>query len=186
MPFAFEKTPIEGMMMVRAKSFGDDRGFFAETYKASEFIDAGIIEPFVQDNHSFSSGGVLRGLHYQLGPMAQGKLVRAIAGTVWDVGVDLRRSSASFGEWFGIELSGENHTMLYVPPGFGHGFLVLSDTAHVVYKCTAEYSKQHERSVRYDDPELAIDWPAVPAESAISLSDKDAHAPLLGDAEVFA
>jgi dTDP-4-dehydrorhamnose 3,5-epimerase len=181
MPFTFTKTDLDGLLVVQPRAFPDDRGYFLESYKKSEFAAAGIPTSFVQDNQSFSSRGVLRGIHYQLPPHAQGKLVRVLEGVVWDVGVDLRRNSPSFGRWFGLELSGENHTMLYVPPGFGHGFLVLSPTAHFLYKCTAEYDKASEGGVRWDDPELSVEWPTAD----IAVSEKDRNLPYLGDAAVF-
>ena len=159
MPFTFEQSPIEGLLVIRPKVFGDSRGFFLESYKASDFAAAGVPDKFVQDNHSLSSRGVLRGLHLQVPPKEQGKLVRVAAGRVWDVAVDLRPGSATRGTWFGLELSGDNKTMFYIPPGFAHGFVTLEDNTHVLYKCTKEYSAEHERGIRYDDPDLAVEWP---------------------------
>lgn len=159
MPFVFKDTPLSGALIIQPRVFGDARGFFMETYKKSEFAAAGITEEFCQDNHSLSSKGVLRGIHFQGHPHAQGKLVRVIKGAVWDVAVDLRRGSASFGECFGIELSEENQTMFYIPPGFGHGFLTLRDGTHFLYKCTAEYAPESDGGVRWDDPDLAVPWP---------------------------
>lgn len=196
MPFDF--IPADGMpevIRVIPRRFVDDRGWFSETYKRSEFVAAGIDGVFVQDNHSVSAAGTVRGLHYQLPPHGQGKLVRVVRGRVWDVAVDIRRSSTGWGRWFGAELSAENGEMLWVPAGFAHGFVALEDDTHLTYKCTAEYHKASERAIRWDDPELAIAWPA-PGEdgdeevgggsnSAYLLSDKDAAAASLADAEVY-
>ena len=183
MPFEFQPLPIAGPILVKPQVFGDDRGFFLETYKQSAFEAAGIPGPFVQDNQSRSARGVLRGIHYQVPPHAQGKLVWVTEGAVWDVCADLRRSSPTFGQWSGVHLRAEEHTMLYLPPGFGHGFVVLSDTADFLYKCTAEYSPAAERGVRWDDPDLAIDWPLEGLD--VTVSTKDAALPLLADVEVF-
>jgi dTDP-4-dehydrorhamnose 3,5-epimerase len=161
---------------VEPRRFRDERGFFMETYHESEFRAAGIGEPFVQDNHSRSSKGVLRGLHFQVGQKAQGKLVRAVAGAIWDVAVDIRPASSTYGSWWGIELSADNALMLYLPPGFAHGFLTLSEEAQVIYKCTAEYDKASEAGIRWDDPDLAIDWPS----REVIVSAKDAALPPLG------
>lgn len=180
MPFVFEPCEIEGLVIVRPRIFPDGRGFFLESYKASEFERAGITLPFVQDNHSLSSRGVLRGLHYQLPPRAQGKLVRVLAGRVWDVAVDIRQDSPTFGRWFGMELSAEDHTMLYIPPGFAHGFITLSDIAQFFYKCTAEYSKEHEAGIRWDDPRIAIRWPV----SNVVISERDQGLPFLSEAKL--
>jgi dTDP-4-dehydrorhamnose 3,5-epimerase len=180
MPFTFESCGIEGLVIVRPRIYPDGRGFFLESYKASEFERAGITLPFVQDNHSLSSRGVLRGLHYQLPPRAQGKLVRVLEGRVWDVAVDIRQSSPTFGMWFGVELIAEDQTMLYIPPGFAHGFVTLSDTAQFFYKCTAEYSKEHEAGIRWDDPTIAIRWPV----SNVVVSERDRGLPLLSEARL--
>ena len=171
MPFIFEKTPIEGLTVIKPRVFPDGRGFFVETYKESEFISAGISERFVQDNHSSSVKGVLRGLHYQKNPFAQGKLVRVTRGCVWEVAVDLREKSATFGKWFGIELSAENKLQFYVPRGFGHGFSVLSETAIFAYKCDNFYNKESEGGVLWNDTDLNIDW-KLPTDAVI-LSEKD-------------
>lgn len=184
MPFTFLSTDLPGVVLVEPRRFDDDRGWFAETYKHSAFVEAGIELPFVQDNHSCSAAGTVRGLHYQLDPHAQGKLVRVVRGRVWDVAVDIRRSSPTYGRWLGYELDEESGRMLYVPPGFAHGFIALLDETHLVYKCTAEYHSASERSIRYDDPDLNIDWPRV-AGREHSLSGKDVDAPGLADAEVF-
>lgn len=171
-------------LALESRVFSDDRGFFAESYNRRAFTEG--IEGnwvFVQDNQSRSHKGVLRGLHYQIDPMAQGKLVRATRGAVFDVAVDIRRSSPSFGEWLGIELSEDNFKQLWVPPGFAHGFLALTDPADLLYKVTEYYSAQHDRAIRWDDPDIGIEWPL---EKAPLLSEKDASAPYLRDAEVFA
>jgi len=181
MPCTFSKTSLPGVILVDPRLFGDDRGYFFESYKASEFQAAGIGEPFVQDNHSRSDRGVLRGIHYQLPPYAQGKLVRVIAGSVLDVAIDLRRSSPNFGRSVSYELSGENHRMLYIPPGFGHAFLALEYGTHFVYKCTSEYNKASESGVRWDDRELAIEWP----DMEMVVSEKDRELPPLSEARLF-
>lgn len=167
--FVFQSLSLEGLMLVRPRICADSRGFFCETYRFSEFAKAGIDRPFVQDNHSFSSRGVLRGLHFQKNPKAQGKLLHAIEGRIWDVAVDLREDSPSLGRWEGIELSSENGLMLWIPGGFAHGFVVLSETAHLLYKCTEEYDAGTESGIRWDDPDLAISWPV--AEVAVSEKD---------------
>ena len=182
MPFEFVKTSIPGVILVKPRVFGDERGFFMETYKKSDFEKAGIDTDFVQDNHSKSVRGVLRGLHYQLEPKAQGKLVRCIRGKIFDVAVDIRRGSPTFGKWIGVELSEENKLMLWIPEGFAHGFLTLSEEAEIVYKVSgAEYSPEHDRNIRWNDPDIGIRWPL---EGEPILSEKDRIAPLLKDAEV--
>ncbi|OYU15597.1 MAG: dTDP-4-dehydrorhamnose 3,5-epimerase [Alphaproteobacteria bacterium PA4] len=177
------ETALPGVMLIEPKVFGDDRGFFLESWNASAFATAGLDMDFVQDNHSRSARGVLRGLHYQLGT-PQGKLVRVTSGAVFDVAVDIRRSSPHFGRWVGYELSDANKRMLYVPPGFAHGFCVLSDSADFLYKCTTLYNAPTDRGIRWDDPAIGIDWPL--GDMVPQLSGKDAVAPLLADAEVFA
>lgn len=177
MPFTFESTSIPGVIIVTPRLFGDERGFFMETYKASEFKSNGIDVDFVQDNHSFSSKGVLRGLHFQRGPMAQGKLIRVMQGRVWDVAVDIRPDSPARLQWTGVELSDENNRMVYIPPGFAHGFLVLSDTAHFMYKTTAEYSPEHDGGIRWDDPDIGVEWPVTNPQ----VSEKDRSLPYLKD-----
>jgi len=172
MPATFSPGSLSGLVVIQPKVFPDGRGGFFETYKESEYIAAGLVDRFVQDNHSVSSRGVLRGLHFQADPYAQGKLVRVIVGSVWDVAVDLRPSSTTFGRWYGLELSAENRTMLYLPPGFAHGFLTLSDTAEFVYKCTGEYHRESERGVRWDDPTLDITWPKLDVEFGVSEKDQ--------------
>ena len=167
----FEPTPLDGVLLIRPRVFGDERGFFLESWNARAFADAGLDARFVQDNHSRSRRGILRGLHFQT-ECVQGKLVRVTSGRVYDVVVDLRRSSPSFGQWFGTELSADAHDMLWMPPGFAHGFYVLSDYADFLYKTTDYYHPASEVSLRWDDPQLAIDWPLADGESPI-LSDKD-------------
>lgn len=182
MPFNFTSTSLEGVVLVEPHVFPDERGFFLESYKRSDFEAAGIGEPFVQDNHSFSSRGVLRGIHYQLPPAAQGKLVRVLTGGVLDVAVDLRKSSASFRSWISYELTSDNRRMLYIPPGFGHGFLALEDNTHLLYKCTEEYEKSCERGLRWDDPEINVEWPVG---GDLLVSKKDGALPFLSEAELF-
>ena len=172
------------MLILEPRVFGDERGFFLESYNQKAFDDAvGHEVRFVQDNHSRSAKGVLRGLHYQLPPHAQGKLVRVTQGAVFDVAVDMRRGSPSFGRWVGVELSGQNHRQLWLPPGMAHGFLVTSDSADFLYKTTAVLRPEAERCVRWDDPAIGIDWPAL--DRAPVLSAKDAAAPRLADAPTF-
>ena len=177
------ETALPGVKLIEPRVFGDDRGFFLESWNAATFAAAGLDVGFVQDNHSRSARGVLRGLHYQWGT-PQGKLVRVTAGAVFDVAVDIRRSSPHFGRWVGYELSDANKRMLWVPPGFAHGFLVLSDTADFLYKCTTTYDAPNDRGIRWDDPAIGIAWPDTGI--APQLSGKDEIAPLLADAEVFA
>ncbi|SEK52152.1 dTDP-4-dehydrorhamnose 3,5-epimerase [Roseateles sp. YR242] len=177
-------TALPEVLILEPKVFGDARGFFMESWTEPKFNAAvGHDVRFVQDNHSRSSRGVLRGLHFQLPPHAQGKLVRCTAGAVFDVAVDMRRSSPNFGKWAGVELSGENHRQLWIPPGFAHGFLVLSGTADFLYKTTDLYAPQAEGSVRWDDPAIGIVWPDTGVTP--KLADKDALAPLLADAKFF-
>lgn len=175
-------TAIADVLLISPQVYGDDRGFFFESYHAAKFHDrTGLDLNFVQDNHSRSGRGVLRGLHYQI-QQPQGKLVRAVVGAILDVAVDLRRSSPTFGQWVAYELSAENKRQLWVPAGFAHGFLVLSEVAEVLYKATDFYAPQHERSLRWDDPTLAIDWQW---QGSPLLSPKDAQAPLLAEADLF-
>ena len=166
-----ESTPLEDAVVITPKVFGDQRGFFMESWNERSFADAGLHINFVQDNHSRSRQGILRGLHYQT-EQVQGKLVRVTSGAVFDVIVDLRRSSKSFGQWYGIELSAEKHNMLWMPPGFAHGFYVLSESADFLYKTTDYYHPQSEVSLRWDDPALGIQWPLVDGAPP-QLSDKD-------------
>lgn len=179
----FLPTCIPGLVVIEPTVFGDERGFFMETYHAAKFKDAGITANFVQDNHSKSGRGILRGLHYQI-QHAQGKLVRVVSGEVFDVAVDLRHDSPTCGQWVGEVLSAENKRMLWVPPGFAHGFLVTSESAEFVYKCTDFYAPQHERAVRWDDPDLNIAWP-LPNGVPPLVSAKDAAGVLFKDAELF-
>jgi dTDP-4-dehydrorhamnose 3,5-epimerase len=175
-------TALPEVLLLEPAVFGDDRGFFMESYNARRFREAtGIEAEFVQDNHSRSVRGVLRGIHYQV-VRPQGKLVRVAAGRVFDVAVDLRRSSPRFGRWVGVELSDRNNHQLWVPPGFGHGFLVLSDSADFLYKTTEYWYREHDRSLRWNDPALAIDWPLA---GEPLLAAKDAAAPLIAGAEVY-
>jgi dTDP-4-dehydrorhamnose 3,5-epimerase len=175
------ETSLPGVLIIEPRVFADDRGFFMETYHAAKLLEAaGIDAPFVQDNHSGSSAGVLRGLHYQE-PNAQGKMVRAVTGSILDVAVDIRRGSPHFGQWVGVELSAENRRQLWVPPGFAHGFCVLTAWADVLYKCTTLYEQQYDRGIIWNDPEIAVEWPV--AEPL--LSPKDAALPLLRDTEVL-
>ena len=176
-------TDLPEVMIIEPKVFGDARGFFLESFNAKAFAEAtGVNLPFVQDNHSRSAQGVLRGLHYQI-KQAQGKLVRVVRGSVFDVAVDVRRSSPNFGHWVGVELSEDNNRQLWVPPGFAHGFLVLSASADFLYKTTDYYAPEHERSVLWNDPAIGIDWPLL---GEPLLSGKDKVGALLKDAEVFA
>jgi dTDP-4-dehydrorhamnose 3,5-epimerase len=178
------KTPLNGLLVLEPRIFGDDRGFFYESFNARTFAElTGVDLAFVQDNHSRSARGVLRGLHYQI-QQAQGKLVRVTAGSVFDVAVDLRKSSPTFGQWYGLELSAENKRQLWIPPGFAHGFGVTSEHAEFLYKTTDYWAPQFERSVLWSDPAIGIEWPAELA--APLLSGKDAAAVPLADAEVFA
>lgn len=176
------ETAIEGPLILEPKVFGDDRGFFLETWNANTFAAAGLDLRFVQDNHSRSAKGVLRGLHYQI-PRPQGKLVRVVSGSVFDVAVDLRRSSPNFGKWVGVTLTAQNKRMFWVPEGFAHGFMALEDDTDFLYKCTEVYVPASEKAVRWDDPAIGIEWPL---DVAPLLSAKDKIAPLLADAEVFA
>lgn len=175
-------TSLPGVLLIEPKVFGDERGFFMESFNARLLAErAGITDGFVQDNHSRSARGVLRGLHYQI-RHPQGKLVRVVAGRVWDVAVDLRRSSAAFGQWFGVELSAENKRMLWIPPGFGHGFVVVSDSADFLYKTTDYWYPEHERCVLWNDPALAIAWPL---QGEPVLSTKDRAGKPLAQADTF-
>jgi len=179
MPFDFRRLEIPDVVLINPKLFSDARGFFLETYKFSEFAKAGIYKPFVQDNLSFSKKGVLRGLHYQLNPSAQGKLVRVLRGTILDVAVDIRKGSPFFGRWVSEILSRKNGLMLWIPEGFAHGFLSLEDGTEVLYKNTEEYEPSLDRGIIWNDPQIGINWNT---EDPI-LSDKDKWHPLLKDAE---
>lgn len=177
------KTAIPEVVLIEPKVFGDHRGFFMETWQEREFRENVADVSFVQDNHSKSSQGILRGLHYQI-QNPQGKLVRVTQGSVFDVAVDMRKSSATFGQWVGFELSEENHRMLWVPAGFAHGFYVNSDTAEFVYKCTDYYAPEFERSLLWNDTEIGIEWPLVNGQTPL-LSDKDSHGDTFAEADFF-
>ena len=177
------KTAIPEVVLIEPKVFGDSRGFFMETWQQRAFQENVADVSFVQDNHSKSSQGILRGLHYQI-QNPQGKLVRVTQGSVFDVAVDMRKSSATFGQWVGYELSEENHRMLWVPAGFAHGFYVNSDTAEFVYKCTDYYAPEHERSLLWNDIDVDIQWPLVDGRSPL-LSDKDSKGSPFADADCF-
>ena len=176
MGFKFEKTEIEDVILVTPDVFGDDRGFFTESYKKSLFVENGIKDEFSQDNHSKSTKGVLRGLHYQAEPVPQAKLVRCVKGKILDVAVDIRKGSKTFGKWVKRVLSEENKQMLYLPEGFAHGFVVLSDEAEFLYKVSNEYSPKHDRGIRWNDPDIAVDW-GIDFEP--KLSEKDKKQPFL-------
>ena len=180
------RTTVPDVMLIEPRVFGDARGFFFESFNQRAFVQAtGVEAQFVQDNHSKSAHGVLRGLHYQI-QQPQGKLVRVVRGTVWDVAVDIRRSSPTFGQWVGAELSEDNQHQLWVPPGFAHGFVVLSECADFLYKTTDYYSPAHERAIRWDDPAIGIEWPlAAHGIAEPVLSDKDkSSARLLAEADI--
>ena len=179
MPFDFKRLSIPEVILIIPRIFSDERGCFMETYKYSDFANLGIKERFVQDNYSKSAKNVLRGLHYQKNPDAQGKLVRCLKGEIFDVAVDIRKGSPTYGQWVGVELSEENNLMLYIPPAFAHGFVVLSDSAETVYKCTAEYSPENERGIIWNDPDIKIQWPVKEP----ILSDRDKKYPALKHAD---
>lgn len=179
MPFTFKKLNIPEVILVEAKAFSDDRGFFMESYQESNFIENGINDKFIQDNFSHSTKGVLRGLHYQKNPKAQAKLVTALRGEIFDVGVDIRKGSPTYGKWVGEILSEQNHRLLLVPEGFAHGFLVLSDEADVLYKVNEGYSPENERGILWNDPDVGIKWPMKNP----LVKDVDAKQPLLKDAD---
>lgn len=175
------QTPIEGLLIIEPRVFADDRGYFFESFNEEAFLrETGFTGRFVQDNQARSVRGVIRGLHFQKSPRAQTKLVRALEGVIWDVAVDLRAGSSTYGRWYGVELSAENKRQLLVPQGFAHGYSVLSDTAEMLYKCDDYYSKEAEGGVRFDDPAIGIDW-KMDVGSAL-LSDKDRVQPLLAEA----
>lgn len=183
MKLSIRPLGLEGVVEITPARFGDARGFFSETYNESDFRQAGIDVSFIQDNHSYSAQrGVLRGLHYQLAPWEQDKLVRVVRGAVFDVAVDIRRSSPDFGKWVGVELSADKGNQIFVPAGFAHGFVTLTDDTEVIYKVSRPYAPDHERSIRFDDSDLAIHWPVDASD--ISASDKDLAAPNLRQAEL--
>jgi dTDP-4-dehydrorhamnose 3,5-epimerase len=179
MPFQFQRLEIPDIVLVEAQSFGDDRGFFLETYRMSSFAANGISNVFVQDNLSCSFHGVLRGLHYQNHPKAQGKLVMVLQGEIFDVAVDIRKGSPTFGRWVGMTLSADSYRMLYVPIGFAHGFCVVSEEAVVSYKATEEYAPHLERGIAWNDPDIGVHWPVTTP----ILSARDAQLPLLREAD---
>jgi dTDP-4-dehydrorhamnose 3,5-epimerase len=179
----FIECAIPGPLVIEPAVYGDDRGFFTESWNARTFVQAGLDLTFVQDNHSRSARGVLRGLHFQ-NPNPQGKLVRVVSGSVWDVAVDIRRSSPSFGRWVGVELSAENKRMFWIPPGFAHGFLSLEDGTDFLYKCTDFYDPASEHSLLWNDPVLGIDWPLDGLE--VQVSAKDRAGKPLSEIEAFA
>jgi dTDP-4-dehydrorhamnose 3,5-epimerase len=176
-PFKFTPLGINGLILVEPASFADERGFFMETYKESDFIKNGIAEKFVQDNYSLSVKGVIRGLHFQKDPKAQGKLVKVVTGSVLDVAVDIRKGSPTYKKWIAVELSDSNKKMLYIPEGFAHGFLARTEEVRLMYKCTAEYDPALDAGIRWNDPEIAISWPV----DKPVVSQKDAVLPLLKD-----
>jgi dTDP-4-dehydrorhamnose 3,5-epimerase len=179
-----EVRPLEldGVLEIRPKRFSDERGFFSEVWREDRMAEAGVAARFVQDNHSFSTArGVLRGLHFQQPPAAQDKLVRVSRGSIFDVAVDIRRGSPTFGKWAGLVISAAEWNQLFVPSGFAHGFVTLEEDCEVLYKVSAPYSPEHERAVRFDDPAVGIEWPVDAGE--LILSDKDRSAPLLADVE---
>lgn len=179
MPFHFQPLAIPEVILVEPQRFGDTRGFFMETYQYETFAANGIALRFVQDNHSRSAQGVLRGLHYQKDPVAQGKLLKAVVGEIFDVAVDIRRGSPTFGQWVGEILSAENGRLLYVPPGFAHGFCVLSETADLIYKTTDYYHPESEKGIIWNDPQIGVEWPiANPL-----LSTRDQTQPSLAEAD---
>ena len=176
------RADIDGLLIVETRAFADDRGFFEESWNARDFAEAtGVETTFVQDNRSRSTLGVLRGFHYQL-PNPQGKLVRCSSGLIWDVAVDIRRSSPTFKRWFGLELSGDDHLQLWVPEGFAHGFVVLSPTADVLYKASAYFDSASDKGFRWDDPDIGVQWPVT---SDLIISEKDLAAPAFADAVLF-
>jgi dTDP-4-dehydrorhamnose 3,5-epimerase len=179
MPFTFKPLSIPDVILIAPKVFPDDRGYFFESFKASDFEKANLPTHFVQDNFSFSKKNVIRGLHYQKEPKPQGKLVSVLKGGVWDVAVDIRRESPTFLKWVAAELNDQNHAMQYVPPGFAHGFLALTDDVHLLYKCTNEYDPQADAGIRWDDPDIAITWPI----SNPIVSEKDSILPYSNDAK---
>lgn len=176
------ETPIPGLLIIEPRVFADERGYFFESFSETKFAENGLISRFVQDNESKSHYGVIRGLHYQLAPYAQTKLIRVVRGTVYDVAVDLRAGSPTFGQWYGLIVSASNKKQFYIPKGFAHGFSVLSEYAIFSYKCDEFYNPKAERGIRYDDPALNIDW-RLPAELSV-ISDKDKVHPALADAEM--
>ena len=179
----FQNTHISDVLLITPQVFGDERGFFMETFQSKKYLEAGILYPFVQDNHSGSRRGTLRGLHYQI-QHAQGKLVRAVYGEPFDVAVDLRRSSPTFGQWVGTTLSANNKLLIWVPPGFAHGFYVLSEWAEIIYKTTEYYAPQWERCLLWNDPQIGIQWPILDGQPVL-VSLKDAQGSAFSNAELY-
>jgi len=179
----FHPSHLPGVFIIKPRVFGDGRGFFTETYRKSIFAERGITCDFIQDNHSMSSRGILRGLHYQIPPAAQTKLIRVLTGEIFDVAVDIRKGSKTFGMWHGEILSGENQKMMVIPEGFAHGFLCLRDQTHVIYKVSAYYSPAQERGILWNDPVLKIDWPDAGSDPV--LAERDADYPVLDKADIF-
>lgn len=177
MPFTFQKTPLDGVIICQPKIFKDARGYFLESFNAREFKSLGLCIEFVQDNQSLSAKGTLRGLHFQAKPYSQDKLVRVIQGKIWDVAIDIRASSSSYGKWFGVELDDVTQTQLFIPKGFAHGFIVLSDQALVAYKTSDYYEPSADRGILWNDPDLAVQWPM----NEPILSEKDMKQPLFKD-----
>jgi len=180
MPFQFTKLDIPDVIKIEPQVFGDDRGFFLEAFRASDFKDGGLEFTIVQSNHSRSVQNVLRGLHYQLSPRAQGKLIRCVSGKIFDVAVDIRKESPTFGKWVGEYLCEDNKNLLYIPEGFAHGFCVVSESAEIIYYCSDEYAPEYDRGIKWDDPAIGIDWPVTDP----ILSEKDVSAPCLAQAEL--
>jgi dTDP-4-dehydrorhamnose 3,5-epimerase len=177
------KTPLSGLLVIEPKVFGDERGFFMEFYNRDSFAEIGIKEPFLQDNHSRSAKGVVRGLHYQINPSPMGKLVKCTRGRIFDVGVDVRKGSPTFGKWFGELLTGDNHKMLYLPSGFAHGFMSLEDGTDVIYACTGVYTPKDERAVLWNDPDIGIKWPLELVGGKALVSGNDEKNPRLKEVE---
>ena len=179
MPFSFEPLGLEGLILIKPKVFADERGYFMELTKNTDLISFGVDTNFVQDNLSYSRKGVVRGLHYQMKPVLQGKLVTCLSGKIYDVAVDIRVGSPGFGKWVSVELSEEDHHLFWIPEGFAHGFMVLSEEALVLYKVSgSEYSPEHDAGIRWDDPDINIDWP-IKDISQLIISEKDKHFPSL-------
>lgn len=179
MPFEFKRLEIEDIILINSKKFEDQRGYFLELYREDDFLSVGIKKPIKQINLSKSSKGVIRGLHYQIKPCAQDKIVRVVSGSVFDVAVDIRKDSKTFGKWVGVNLSAESYNMLYIPEGFAHGFEVLSESAEFEYLCTGIYSKDHDRGIKFDDPFLNIPWTTKDP----IVSEKDLHHPIFKEAD---
>ena len=180
--FKFTNAPIPGILIIEPKVFSDDRGFFMEFYNRDGFAENKLIDPIVQLNHSRSKKGVVRGLHYQIHPFPMGKLVKCIRGKIFDVGVDVRKGSPYFGKWYGEIISGETHKLLYLPPGFAHGFLALEDNTEVIYACTGVYSVENERAILWNDPDIGIKWPLELVDK-VTVSDRDRKHPGIKNAD---